>query len=148
MHVILEISAEDRLSNPSPGWHTRRVCNEGQGVGGAVLIVGEKVRKRTELEVSTRLGGRGLIVDDSLHVGAELQAVLARDQKDVVINLPRIPVILGRCLGTQPSRKKRQSLYADKSYRVSRDVSESCVRREWIDSFAARRSGGILAVIT
>src|ERR1700676_1573786 len=147
VHVILQIGAEDHLSNPSPGWQARRVSDQGQGIGRADLVVGEKVRKRTELEVSTRLGGRGLIVYDSLHVGAELQAVFPFGKKYGVVDLPRIPVILGRGLSTQPSREKRQAWYADKSYRVSGDVSETDVRRKRIDGLAARRSGGILAVV-
>src|ERR1700675_2166888 len=148
VHVVLQVNTEERLSNPAPGYHARRVCDKGHGLGGSGLVVGEKALERTELEVSTRLGGRGLIVNDALHVRAELQTVFTFGQKDVVVDLPRIPVILGRGLGAQPSREKRQAWYADKSYRISWDVSQTGVRGKRIDGLAPRRSGGIFAVVT
>src|SRR6202011_4653946 len=98
---VLKIGAKNRLSHPSPRHYARRVADKGQQVGGvAGFVVGEKVRKRTELEVSPRLGRGGLVVDDSLHIPAEFQAVVAFGQEHVVIYLPRIPVIFRRLLRT------------------------------------------------
>src|SRR5260370_12239294 len=146
--IVLEESAKDRLSHPSPRYYARCVADEGQQVGGITeSVVGEKVLKRTEFEVSTRLGRRCLVVDDPLHVPAEFQAVLAFGQKYVIVDLPRIPVVLVRGLSTQSSGKKRQPRYADEPDRISRHISHTGVRRERLDGLAAGGGGGIFAVI-